>query len=51
MNINSSGVGFIVTLSMDQSVKLYDIARNKAQCIFTLKHESPIISLALSPDN
>ena len=50
-NINSGGVGFIVTLSMDQTIKLYDIARNKAECLITLKHDSPIISLSLSPDN
>jgi WD40 repeat protein len=51
MNINTGGVGFIVTLSMDQTIKLYDIARNKAECLITLKHENPIISLSLSPDN
>ena len=51
MNITSGGVGFIVTLSMDQTVKLYDIARNKAECLITLKHDHPIISLSLSPDN
>ena len=48
---NQGGVGFIVTLSMDQSIKLYDIARNKAECLMTLKHPQHIGSLSLSPDN
>lgn len=50
-NLNAPGVGFIVTLSMDRNVKVYDIAKNKPQCLMTLKHEQPIISLSLSPDN
>jgi len=50
-NPNSQGVGFIVTLSVDQSIKVFDIARNKAECLMTLRHENHIGSLALSPDN
>ena len=50
-NQNQGGVGFVVTLSMDQAVRLYDIARNKAECLMTLRHPVHIGSLALSPDN
>lgn len=50
-NANQGGVGFIVTLSMDQNIRLYDIARNKAECLMTLKHQCHIGSLSLSPDN
>ena len=32
-------------------MRLYDIARNKAECLMTLKHPSHIGSLSLSPDN
>lgn len=45
------GVGFIVTLSMDQAIRLYDIARNKAECLMTLRHDVHLGSLSLSPDN
>lgn len=50
-NPNSQGVGFIVTLSVDQSVKVFDISKNKAECLMTLRHENHVGSLALSPDN
>lgn len=50
-NANQAGVGFIVTLSMDQTIRLYDIARNKAECLMTLRHQTHICSLSLSPDN
>ena len=50
-NPNSQGVGFIVTLSVDQSVKVFDISRSKAECLMTLKHDNHVGSLALSPDN
>lgn len=36
---------------MDQSIKLFDITRNKVECLITLKHESHIDCLSLSPDN
>lgn len=36
---------------MDQAVRLYDIARNKAECLMTLRHPCHIGSLSLSPDN
>lgn len=36
---------------MDQSIRLYDIARNKAECLMTLTHDVHIGSLSLSPDN
>lgn len=47
----SSGVGFIVTLGMDQNVKLYDIASNRAEHLLTLYHDNHISHLSLSPDN
>ena len=50
-NQSQGGVGFIVTLSMDQAIRLYDIARNKAECLMTLRHDVHIGSLSLSPDN
>ena len=40
-----------MTLSMDLAIRLYDIARNKAECLMTLRHDSPVGSLSLSPDN
>lgn len=48
---NQSGVGFIISLSKDQTVKVFNIAKTQAECIFTLRHDCPIISLGLSPDN
>jgi WD40 repeat protein len=36
---------------MDQAIRLYDIARNKAECLMTLRHDVHIGSLSLSPDN
>jgi len=52
---SQTGLGFIVTLSMDMTVKLFNIGktnqRNTAECLFTLKHENLLISMALSPDN
>lgn len=48
---SNSGAGFIVSLSMDQTVKVYDISTKKGTCLMTLPHNSPIFSLALSPDN
>ena len=33
INPSQGGTGFIVTLSMDQSIKIYDISRNKASCV------------------
>lgn len=48
---NQAGTGFIMTLSMDRTVRLYDIAKNKAECLMTLQHEVHVNSLALSPDN
>jgi WD40 repeat protein len=48
---NQGGYGFIVTLSSDMAVRLYDIARTKAECLMTLRHQSPIGSLSLSHDN
>jgi WD40 repeat protein len=48
---NNSGVGFIVTLGMDQNVKLYDIASNRAEHLLTLYHDNHISHLSLSPDN
>ena len=50
-NLIAPGVGFIVSLSMDQTVKVYDIGSKKGNCLMTLRHEYPITSLALSPDN
>lgn len=44
-------MGFIVTLGMDQNVKLYDIASNKAEHLLTLYHDNHISHLSLSPDN
>ena len=41
----------MVTLSQDQRIRLYDIARNKAECLMTLKHDNYVGSLSLSPDN
>ena len=51
INPNSAGTGIIVTLSMDQSIKIYDISRKQASCLHTLKHTTDIGSLSLSPDN
>ena len=51
INPNSAGTGIIVTLSMDQSIKIYDISRKQASCLHTLKHTTHIGSLSLSPDN
>ena len=48
---STSGVGFIITMGVDQTIKLFDISKNKAECLFTLRHESHINTLALSPDN
>jgi len=50
-NQNQGGVGFIVTLSSDLAIRLYDIARNKAECLMTLRHHAHIGSLSLSSDN
>jgi len=47
----NSGVGFIVTLGMDQNVKLYDIASNRAEHLITLYHDNHVSRLSLSPDN
>lgn len=47
----NTGVGFIVTLSMDQNVKLYDIASNQAVHLITLYHDNHVGRLSLSPDN
>ena len=51
INPNSAGTGIIVTLSMDQSIKIYDISRKQATCLQTLKHTTDVGSLSLSPDN
>ena len=51
INPNSAGTGIIVTLSMDQSIKIYDISRKQATCLHTLKHTTHIGSLSLSPDH
>ena len=48
---SQSGVGFIISLSKDQTVKVFNIAKSQAECVFTLRHDCPIISLGLSPDN
>jgi len=40
-----------VTLGMDQNVKLYDIASNRAEHLLTLYHDNHISHLSLSPDN
>lgn len=47
----NTGVGFIVSLSMDQNVKLYDIASNQAVHLITLYHDNHVGRLSLSPDN
>lgn len=47
----NSGVGFIITLGMDQNVKLYDITSNRAEHLITLFHDNHVGRLALSPDN
>jgi len=38
-------------LSNDSSVRVYDISRNKADCLVTLRHDVYVGSLSLSPDN
>lgn len=36
---------------MDQNVKLYDIASNRAEHLITLYHDNHVSRLSLSPDN
>lgn len=50
-NLSQSGVGFIVTLSVDCTVRVFNIASQNAECILSLKHENQLLSMALSPDN
>lgn len=50
-NLNQSGVGFIVSLSLDCTVRVFNIAAQKAECILSLKHDNHLLSIALSPDN
>ena len=50
-NLNQSGVGFIVTLSLDCTVRMFNIAAQNAECILSLKHDNHLLSMALSPDN
>ena len=50
-NANNVGLGFILTLSVDQTVRAYDISGDKVRCIMSLRHDHDISSLALSPDN
>jgi hypothetical protein len=38
-NASQSGVGFIISLSKDQTVKTFNIAKTQAECIFTLSHD------------
>jgi WD40 repeat protein len=48
---SQSGIGFIISLSKDQTVKIFNIAKTEAECVFTLHHDCQISSLGLSPDN
>ena len=50
-NAANVGLGFIMTLGMDQAVRLYDISGTRALNIMTLMHDHLVGSLALSPDN
>jgi len=36
---SSNGFGFVITLSVDQSVRVFNIARNFAECLITLNHD------------
>ena len=48
---SNNGFGFVITLSVDQQVRVFNIARNFAECLITLNHDHQVICLALSPDN
>lgn len=50
-NLSQSGVGFIVTLSIDCTVRVFNIAAQNSECVLSLKHENQLLSMALSPDN
>lgn len=49
--ISGGGIGFIISISKDQTVKVFSILKTSAECLVTFKHDSQITSLGLSPDN
>jgi len=44
-------VGFLVTLSRDCHVRVFNIASQQAECVLSLKHDNHQFCLAVSPDN
>ena len=37
---SGAGIGFIISISKDQTVKVFSILKSSAECLVTFKHDS-----------